>query len=178
MYKFLSPEKLDEAVKQVAEIAKVDRAPVALIGGYALQLYGSDRLTGDIDVIGDRRAEGMLPGGKPLSFGGAQTRAPNGVPVDLVLRDDVYANLYEEALDKSVRLKGVPMPVARPEYIAAMKLAAGRAKDMADLEWLILTKTADAKKARVVFSRTLGPYAAQEWDRLVDEVAWKTSRGK
>ena len=140
--------------------------------------YGSDRLTGDIDVIGDRRAEDLLPRGKPLSFGGVQTHAPNGVPVDLVVRDDVYAGLYEEALDKSVRMKGVPMLVARPEYIAAMKLAAGRARDMADLEWLILTKTADVKKTRIVFRRTLGPYAAQEWDRLVDEVAWKASRGQ
>jgi hypothetical protein len=175
--KFLAPEKLDQAAQQIAALAKNEGASVALIGGYALQLYGSDRLTGDIDVIGDHRAENMLPRGKPLSFGRVQTRAPNGVPVDLVVRDDVYAGLYEEALNKAARMRGVPMLVARPEHIAAMKLAAGRARDMADLEWLILTGTTDAKKTHVVFRRTLGAYAAQEWDRLVEEVKWRASRG-
>ena len=36
--KFLAPEALDQAAAEVAALARAEGAPVALIGGYALQL--------------------------------------------------------------------------------------------------------------------------------------------
>jgi hypothetical protein len=45
---------------------------IALLGGFALQQYGSDRLTGDIDIAAPEVLDG-LPAGKALTFGGVQT---------------------------------------------------------------------------------------------------------
>jgi hypothetical protein len=175
--RFLDPETLEEAASEVSELARDEHVRVALIGGYALQLYGSPRLTGDIDVAAEDEIE-ALPQGKTLSFGGFQSTAPNGTPVDLVLRDDDYTGLYEEAIRESVRMQDVAMPVARLEHIAAMKMVAGRARDDADLEWIILSGEADLSEARAIIRRHLGPYAAQEWEQLVDETKWRASRGR
>ena len=160
---------------EVAEVARDEGVRVALIGGYALQLYGSDRLTGDIDVVAEASLA-QLPPGPPLSFGGYQTEAPNGVPIDLVLRSDDYTSLYDEALADAVRMQESAMPVARLEHIAAMKMVASRPRDDADLEWIILSGEADLQAARTVIHRHLGRYAADEWERLVDETRWRASR--
>jgi hypothetical protein len=63
------------------------------------------------------------------------------------------------------------------EYIAAMKMAAGRARDAADLEFLISHQIIDRVKTRRIVHRYLGPYAAKEFDALVSEIEWKVSRG-
>jgi Nucleotidyltransferase of unknown function (DUF6036) len=176
-HKFLAPEKLEEAVAEVAYLADQGKMQVALIGGFALQLYGSPRLTGDIDVVAKTRVRG-LPAGEALSFGGIQTCAPNGVPVDWVIRNDAYTRLYDEALRRAGRIRGVPILVVRPEYLVAMKMVAGRTKDAADLEWILISGAVDVKAARVVVERHLGPYGAQELDQLVVESRWKASRGR
>lgn len=175
--RFLDPALLAEAVKQVSELAKKEGVRVALIGGFALQFYGSDRLTGDIDIAAEERVQ-ALPRGKALSFGGEQTKAPNGVPVDVVLRDDDYASLYDEAIAKASHVKGMPILVVRPEYLAAMKMVAGRGRDSTDLEFLILSGVADVGKTKRVIKKFLGLYGAEEFERIVDEVAWKASRGR
>jgi hypothetical protein len=177
--RFLAPETLDEAVRELAVLAHANHVSIALIGGYALQLYGSSRLTGDVDVVADALIRG-LPTGKPLSFGGVQTAAPNGVPVDLVLRDDDYRALYDEALENAVELD-TPLRVVRLEYIVAMKMVAGRARDEADLEWIILESDIGRGRlsaARSIIHRHLGPYAVREFDRLVDQVEWQASRSR
>ena len=175
--RFLAPETLDEAAREVAILASDENVAVALIGGYALQLYGSPRLTGDVDVVAGQSIE-ALPAGELLSFGGYQTEAPNGVPVDFVLRDDDYAALYEEALVRAVELADAPMPVVRLEYLTAMKMAAGRSRDEADLEWIVLRSGIDMSRARQVIHRHLGPYAAGEFDRLAEQARWRSSRGR
>lgn len=176
-HRFLSPDLLVEAVGEVAALARREGVRIALIGGFALQLHGSDRLTGDIDIAADARLR-ALPRGKALSFGGEATQAPNGVPVDWVLRDDDFAPLYDEAVARAVRVRGVPALVARPEHLVAMKMVAGRTRDTADLEFLLGAGVADPSKARTVVKKHLGPYAARELDRLAEEIAWKTSRGR
>jgi hypothetical protein len=148
---------------------------VALIGGYALQLYGSPRLTGDLDVVVDRALE-ALPEIGPLSFGGYQSDTPNGVPVDVVMRNDDYAALYEEALEASFGSSESPIPVVQSEHIAAMKMVAGRGRDMADLEWLITSRTIDLAETKRIVRRHLGPYAVQEFERIVEQARWRASR--
>jgi len=175
--RFLAPEALDEAAVAIAEIAKHEHVRIALIGGYAMQFYGSDRLTGDIDIAAIERLK-ALPRGKKLSFGGEQTTAPNGVPVDLVLRSDDYAALYDEAVDQAGHIKGVPFPVAKPEYLTAMKMAAGRSRDMSDIEFLIASGAVNVRKATKVIRQHLGVYAAGEFQRLGEEIRWKASRGR
>lgn len=174
--RFLSPAELEEALREVARIAREEGVAVALIGGYAMQLYGSDRLTADLDLAANGSIEG-LGEGSLLSFGGVQVRASNGVPIDLVLRSDAYERLYDEVVEKAGRAKGIPVPVARPEYLAAMKMVAGRGKDETDLEYLLASGVLDVKKTRAVILRHLGPYAVDAFERFRDEVAWRKSRG-
>jgi hypothetical protein len=173
----LAPEILNRAVEEVAIFAEQNHMRVALVGGYALQLYGSDRLTGDIDVITDEIAPDT-PQIKLLSFGGVQIETHDGVPVDLIVRSDDFQPLYDEALDKTVRIENVAMPVVQPEYIAAMKMVADRTRDELDLEWLILSGTIDIDKTKQVIRQFLGLYAAKSFDQFVEVTRWKASVGR
>lgn len=174
--RFIGPEAIESAIRHVVKVSAGGR--VALVGGAAMQVYGSPRMTQDIDVV----AESVPPKVKtygPLTFGGEKLRAPNGVDVDVIVRDDDYADLYQEALENSIRVSGVDAPVVRPEYLAAMKMATGRhGKDDTDLEYLIGSGVVDVGWARVIINRHLGTYAAQEFDSTVEIVMWKKSTGK
>jgi hypothetical protein len=175
---YLDPALLTAAAAEVGAIAKAEGQSVALIGGLAMQVYGSDRLTGDLDVVAYERLT-ALPYGPPLSFGGEQTQAPNGVPLDIVLRDDIYKPLYDEALERARRVKGLPIPVVLPEYLAAMKMAANRGKDRVDLEFLLsVPGLLDPKRTLRVVRAHLGAYAGDELHSLLQEAVWKASRGR
>lgn len=173
--RFLDPKQLELAVREVSALARQEGIRIALIGGFALQYYGSDRLTGGVDFAAERMLAG-LPGGKALSFGGVQTQTSSGIPVDLVVREDDYRALYEEAISKAVTVEELGVPLVLPEYLAAMKMAAARDRDSLDLEFLVRARVFEPPKARQVIYRHLGPYAAQEFDRIVDEVEWKRHR--
>jgi hypothetical protein len=179
--KFLDPAKLEEAVLQVVAIHHASEAPgpLVLVGGFAMQLYGSDRLTGDLDFAAERLGPEALPEGKPLTFGGYQTTAPNGVPVDIIIRSDKYAGLYAAAIEDPAIWKGGPLDgllVARPEYLAAMKMVAGRKRDEADLDFLIVSDTIDTEATRYIIRNHLGPYAADEFEELALVARWRASR--
>ena len=73
----VDPKALLRAVQEVSEIAEEDEIAVALVGGFAMQIYGSNRFTKDIDVITDFTEPLDLPSEGPLTFGGEQVRAPN-----------------------------------------------------------------------------------------------------
>jgi len=175
--KFLSPEVLQEAAEQVQALAASEGLQAILIGGYAMQLYGSDRLTGDVDFAALSRIT-SLPEGQPLSFGGQKTTAPNGVPVDVVVRSDDYEALYQEAIHSAALDEETGLLVARPEYLAAMKMVAGRDRDDSDLEALILSGGLDLVQARKIIKKHLGTYAVDELGRAVDEANWKAEKGR
>jgi hypothetical protein len=81
------------------------------------------------------------------------------------------------ALSPLVRELGVR--VARPEHLVALKMAAARDKDVLDMKFLLgVEGLVDGGKARAIVRRHLGPYAAQEFDRVVDEVAWERQTGR
>lgn len=174
---FLEPAALGEATSQIESIARRENVKTALAGGFALQHYGSPRLTGDVDVVAECEIEG-LPRGKPLSFGGERTKAPNDVPVDVIVRDDDYADLYEDALNSAVKISALPMKIVRPEHLVAMKMVAGRGKDQSDLEFLVLSGLLDLVETRRVIREFLGRYAVREFDQFVEETKWKASRGR
>lgn len=149
----------------------------ALVGGFALQLLGSPRLTGDLDVLGppvpSLKTVGSLRfHGTP---GGVSAITPNGVPVDFIDRRDDYEALYQEALDNTTMVMGLSLPVVDPPYIAAMKMEANRSKDHADLEWMIANGRLDTGATRKVIHKHLGAFAAQEFDAFVAVVIWKKS---
>jgi hypothetical protein len=173
--RFLDPGDIKEAIAELAVISERAGMETALVGGIAMSVYGSDRLTKDVDVA---CRTGMLPGMrklKELSFGGISARSPSGHPVDIIVRSDAYRDLYDDAILNALD-EGLALPVVSPEYLAALKMAAARDKDMLDLETLVRLKVLDLKKTRSIIGRYLGEYAAREWDSLISEFEWKSSR--
>lgn len=172
--RFLGPEEIKEAICVSVDIALQQNIKLALVGGVAMQVYGSDRLTHDADFIADKAPIE----GEPLSFGGVRTKLA-GVPVDFIVRNDDYKDLYEEALDTAVRSIEEPKTfVVRPEYLAAMKLAARRDKDALDVKKLIALNVLNMDKTLDIINRHLGRFAVDEFKSLVSEVSWKISRGE
>lgn len=169
---FLSPAELRAAAEKVARDAEKQYTRAILIGGFAMQHYGSDRLTGDIDFASNAYLEGYT--GKALSFGGVQSTSL-GVPLDLVVRKDRFRSLYEAALRESFGLLGF-VPVVASEYLVAMKLAAGRPKDESDLAFLITEADVDLARAKEITRVHLGPYAEQDLEQTIELETWRASR--
>lgn len=176
--KFLSGKEIEEAVSEVARISDEQHISIVLAGGAAMQVYGSDRLTKDVDFIAseipslEKDREYKL-----LSFGGIGTTLGDGIPVDYIVRNDDFSELYEEAEAKGIDVD-LPIRAVSPEYMAALKLAAGRTKDEEDLRFLIAADFFDRKLAREIIKRLLGAYAAESFDSFVYEVDWRRSQEK
>ena len=170
--RLLAPEVLDAAADFVIQAARREGVTVALAGGYALQMHGSPRLTGDVEEVADG-AIAALPPGKRLSFGGYKSEA-EGVPVDVIVRADDFALLYQDALVHASLIKGVPF--IRPEYLAAMKLVAGRRTDLADLAFLVGEEVIDLERTRAIVRQHLGPYAVKELNAFIEETLWRRDK--
>jgi hypothetical protein len=132
-------------------------------------------LTADLDVVASGPIAGLVAE-EPLVFGGYVSRAPNGVPIDIILRHDKAKPLYEDALLHAKR--GHLGLVVSPEHLVVMKMVAGRDKDGFDLGFLLTSNVVDLAKARKLVETFLGWYGAEEFDGLLAEATWKASRGK
>ncbi len=173
--KVLSIEEIDAALAEIAALAHQRQINLVLVGGVALQMYGGDRFTADVDFA----ASDPIPDLKPereLSFGGYQSHTASGVPVDWILRNDDFAEVYTEAILYPQRIEGVPVPVASPEYLVAMKLVAGRTRDELDIETLLGLGAVDVPKVRRIVKRLLGAFAEKSLVSLIEVAAWKRSR--
>jgi hypothetical protein len=173
--KYLDPREIDETLAEVAKIARRENVDVAVVGGVAMMVYGSDRLTKDVDVASvDEYLLGLVEV-RSLSFGGAVVRTPRGREFDLIVREDEYRELYNVAVD-SARDEGLPLRVITPEYLLATKMAAARDKDLLDVKFLLGSGVVDLKAARQIVREHLGEYAARELDAMAAEVEWRKSR--
>jgi hypothetical protein len=173
-------ETLLLAVEHVGELAKSSGVDVALVGGVALQLYGSDRLTADVDFAAYGRIRG-LKRGTSLSFGGEQTSvevAGQEIDVDIIRRKDEFRAVYDEAVAYARKLPESPVPVASPEHLVVMKMVSGRPKDELDLDFLIASGAAEDKRVKRILKRLLGPYAVVDYERAVDVARWRASKDK
>ena len=160
--KFLDASQITEAIAEAAALARKQHVRIALAGGCAMQIYGSDRLTADVDLLANVYPEVARKG--ILSFGGIKTVAKNGAPVDYIVRDDAEADLYDAALGAARAVSGVPVPVVTVPYLGAIKLASGRGKDVQDLEYLLREHPASFKAMRAVVAKYIGDYAADDLD--------------
>jgi hypothetical protein len=176
MTKFLELREMDEAISEVAELARREQVRIALVGGAAMEIYGSDRMAKDVDFASLAHLS-ELTIVSPLPFGGYAGLSRSGHPVNVIVRSDEYAPLYEEAIDHAVA-DNLLVPVVGPEYLAALKMAAGREKDELDLRTLIRLGVLDLPKTRKIVRQHLGEYAARSLDSFCDEVAWLKSREK
>lgn len=173
---YLAHAEIERGAIEMAERAAEHGVDAVLIGGSALHYLGSPRLTADVDFA----AEALIPAERTgqLSFGGEKLLSSSGVPVDWVVRDDDYADLYAAAVADPLPPENSPAPVdvARPEYVLVMKMVADRGKDRADVEWLLANDLVDIEFTRRIVRKHLGAYALRDLDALEREVAWKKSR--
>jgi hypothetical protein len=126
----------------------------ALIGGWAMAIYGHARGTDDLDVVvrptvknATRIMEALRSFGAPLAqhqvteslfqapgYGYRMGVKPNLIEVLTTISgvdfDEVMAD------HRIVDVAGRSVPVIGRRALIANKRAAGRAKDLADLEWL------------------------------------------
>jgi hypothetical protein len=174
---FLSSDALDRAANEMARLARAQNIRAAVIGGLAMQLYGSDRLTMDVDFIAERKLDGPTVRDR-VAFGGEKLVSSDGVPVDWIVRTDAYRALYEEALGKAERVEGQDYLVITLPYLAAMKMAARRDKDFLDLTGILLAGSVDVQEARGIVLRHLGEYAAEDFDDRAAQARWRKERGK
>jgi hypothetical protein len=125
------------AVRQLAEIAAQENVEWALAGGIAMHLYGSSRLTKDVDVISLKRLS--LKAVRLIRLGGESYEVVIGkkkVHVDWIVREDNYRAYYAAALKDAANLKN-GLRIITPEWLAILKYIAGREKDSDDIIYLL-----------------------------------------
>ncbi|MFP6663430.1 MAG: hypothetical protein VCC00_04440 [Deltaproteobacteria bacterium] len=120
-----------------------------LFGAQAAVLYGSARLTADVDATVDAPLEVVEALLVPLALWHFEARVenptdfarttrvlpllhtPSGMPCDLVLGGPGLEELFLERAE-IFDVEGVRVPVARADDIVVMKILAGRPKDLED----------------------------------------------
>lgn len=138
-----------------------------LFGAQAVILYGVPRLTADVDVtveLGARPTAGLVTALEHRRFElrvpDAQgfvertrvlplVHAPSRIPVDAVLAGPGIEEIF---LDRAVvhRVEGVSVRCAAADDLVAMKILAGRPKDLDDVAAILSVQGAalDARRAR------------------------------
>lgn len=134
----LDEDSAKEAISAVGELAEANNIDWALAGGMAVIVYGSDRLTKDVDIIASQllppkfKIAGRLRQGGERYVIETKKRATN---VDWIIRSDDFKTMFSEALAESVNINGVP--VLTPEWLVILKFIAGRFKDQEDAVFLL-----------------------------------------
>ncbi len=129
-----------EAARKIGKIAEGENVEWALVGGIAMYLYGSPRLTKDVDIIASNFVS--LEANAPLTFGGNNYSIEVGkykVAVDWIVRSDGYAKYYRAALEEAVVFPN-GMRLISPEWLVILKMFAGRQKDYDDAIFLLKEK--------------------------------------
>lgn len=126
-----------KTVEKVAALADAESVQWALIGGVAMHLYGSRRLTRDVDLIASRNIS--LTAERQLGFGGERYTVNVGnrnVSVDWIVRRDTVRKFYETALADALVLPD-NIRIVTPEWLVILKFIAGRYKDQEDAIFLL-----------------------------------------
>ena len=138
-FDLLDDESAMQTIETVGKLADENNIEWALAGGLAVILYGSDRLTKDVDIIATKtlplQNEGLLmQGGERYHI---QT-AKREVAVDWITRNDEAKKFYQQALKDAVMIQETP--ILTPEWLVILKYIAGRFKDQEDGVFLLSKK--------------------------------------
>src|SRR6266545_3621223 len=126
-----------EAAQQAGRLAEQEEIEWAVAGGLAMHLYGSPRLTKDVDIIASRHLS--LEPQHRLAFGGSSYTLQVGkyaVQVDWIVRSDGYQKYYRAALKDAIKLPN-DIRIVTPEWLVILKYNAGRQKDLDDIVFLL-----------------------------------------
>ncbi len=131
-----------QAIDIVRKMAVDNNIDWAVCGGIAMAIYGSPRLTKDVDIIASKRLPlekeriiGQLKQGGEHFIVATETRE---VPIDWILRNDDFKAFYLEALKDAVMIDDIP--ILTPEWLVILKFIAGRFKDQEDAVYLLREK--------------------------------------
>lgn len=135
----IDEESASQAIDFVSKIADANNIDWALVGGLAMNFYGSDRLTKDIDMISNK----LLPVPKEtivgqLRQGGERFQTETDkkvVSIDWIIRKDEFKALFQDALAEAVKIDDTP--ILTPEWLVILKFIAGRFKDQEDAVFLL-----------------------------------------
>jgi hypothetical protein len=138
-FDLLDDESAMETIETVGKLADENDIEWALAGGLAVILYGSDRLTKDVDIIASKKlpleSEGILvQGGQRY----AVRTSKKVVAVDWITRNDEAKKFYQQALKDAVMIHDTP--ILTPEWLVILKYIAGRFKDHEDAVFLLSQK--------------------------------------
>ncbi len=138
-FDLLDDESAMETIETVGRLADENGIEWALAGGLAVILYGSDRLTKDVDIIASKKlpleSEGSLvQGGERYTVKTSRKE----VAVDWITRSDEAKKFYERALKDAVMIQETP--ILTPEWLVILKYIAGRFKDQEDSVFLLRQK--------------------------------------
>lgn len=161
------------AINQLAEVAAREKIEWALAGGIAMHLYGSPRMTKDVDVISLKRLP--LEASRPIGFGGDSYEVTVGkkkIHVDWIVREDNYRQYYAQALKDAATLKN-GLRVITAEWLAILKYIAGRAKDLDDIVYLLRKNgyvRRDVIRQNIIKTKSEDVWFAMlpNWQRLFD----------
>ncbi len=177
LHRFLSPDEIQSGIAEVVDVATREGIDIVLVGGVAMQVYGSNRLTGNIDFAATKVLS--LPSLRVLPFGGIATETPSGIPVHVIVRNDDYRTLFRDVLARSPLLRERGVRVASPEHLVALAMAAYRSIATIDLKSLLAREgVVDITRARTIVRKFLGPYAVLCLDRYCDEIAFEKATGR
>lgn len=126
-----------EAAQKFGELAAQEEIEWALAGGLAMHLYGSQRLTKDVDIIASKDLS--LTPKYTLSFGGSSYTLQVGkyeIPIDWIVGNDGYELFYQVALKQAIKLPN-GLRLITPEWLVILKFNAGRQKDLDDIVFLL-----------------------------------------
>ena len=175
------------AIDIVRKMAAANDIDWAVCGGIAMAIYGSQRLTKDVDIIASKRLPlaqerviGHLKQGGEHFVVETETRE---VPIDWILRNDDLKAFYREALKDAVMVDEIP--ILTPEWLVILKFIAGRFKDQEDAVYLLREKgMVNRGKIRKLITKVFGTNAwllaksgYQHWFDLADGKVEKTSDG-
>ncbi len=151
----LDAQSASEALEVIGEMAESNGINWAICGGIAMTIYGSPRLTKDIDIVALKR----LPIPKESIIGylkqGGEAfwikTSRQQVKTDWILRNDDFKVYFQDSLKHAVWIDG--LPVVSPEHLVLMKYIAGRFKDQEDAVYLMKAGLVDRRKIKEIVIR-------------------------
>jgi hypothetical protein len=159
----IDEESASQAIDLISKIAEENKIDWALVGGLAMNFYGSDRLTKDIDMIATKRLP--MPKEKivgQLRQGGERYQAETEkkvVSVDWIIRSDEFKALFQEALAEAVKIED--LPILTPEWLVMLKFIAGRFKDQEDAVYLLSRK--DLVNREIIKEKIIKHFGKAAW---------------
>lgn len=185
--KGLVAEGLDDVTRRVCTLLEAEGAKFALIGGLAVSARATPRFTGDVDfavwVADDRKAERLVvamqnAGFMPITVMEdrrdrrlATVRFKSGLHVaDLLFRfTGIESDIVRGATLRPI-IGGFSTRVASVGHLLAMKIQAGRTKDLLDVESLLSVATAGDRLVAVAAVRKMVRLGNDEGRDLMSEL--------